>query len=255
MLNFNPERTVTVLSPGTALGMVPGTVESATVPNSATPVPTTGVPESETPKYGSYPGPPEPVRGKSGSSLLRLDDSALRSNQRSIVSHFDDSYYIWRLCPGDFVEDTNLPGAIFGSTANSQAACIRFADAANQGVIFTRRIPKLWVTGRFQIEVDYTANGASTANFSVTTVLLAATKTGSLNTPTTLYSATSSWPGPAATFDAKQFSAFSTTSLPGNAHVLTVKIARAAVDANANRLDVVAVTLTFIPAKQEVHVP
>ena len=185
----------------------------------------------------------------------RLDAEPLRRNQRAAAQHIDDDYYVWRLSPGDFVEDTNAPGAVFGSTGSSQFAAIRFADAAAQGVLFSRRRPKLWLAGKFRIEIDYTSPVSLVSNFNLTVGLVATAKAGNLNTPSVLLLSAALLPGPALLADLQQFTIFTTTTSTGDAHLFGLQIRRDGVaDANGNRLDIVAVTMTFLPATQEADV-
>lgn len=191
-----------------------------------------------------------------------LSDNPIRQNDRSVAAHFDDDYYTWYLCPGDFCVDSNFPGALIDSTGSGgvfRYSAIRFADAAVQGVTFGRRLPKYWVTGQIRIDIDYTANGASTANFGVLVTLCTVPKAGNIITgSTSLYNGAGTFanlPGPAADRDVLQWTAYTTVPLAGDAHLIGMSIRRDGIaDANNFRLDVVGVTLTHIPALREVHV-
>lgn len=182
-----------------------------------------------------------------------------RRNFRAIERHVDDDYYVWRLCPGDFGADSLNPGALIdgaGAAGVNRFGAIRLHDGATQSVACSRRRPTLWLSGMFKIDVDYTCGVGSTNNFNITPSLHAVTKSGNIQTPTVFYSAAITWPGPAVGFDVQQWSVYTTAALTGAHHLIGIAFLRAgAADANAGRLDILSVTLTFIPSLREAHVP
>ena len=179
---------------------------------------------------------------------------ALRRNQRAAGDHFDDGYYVWRLSPGDFTTSVVFPGALLEESGSF--AAIKFPDAATTVVQCQRRRPALWLAGRFRVDLDYTSPTAGTANFTMNVQIETLTKAGVVTAPTNLGPGGGLLlPGPAVASTLLQFSAYSTVAMTGDARLVGIRMFRSgAADPNNNQLDIVAVTLTFLPSTREVHV-
>lgn len=187
---------------------------------------------------------------------IGLDDTDLRSNQRSIAAHLDDSYYIRDLVPRLFTVDANAT-LVQIPAASPQWPAVKMPDGVISIVVASWRKPRLWVSGRIRLQIRYTSDVGSTASFNVRYRLLAIRRGEVL--PGTLLSAnpaTFTLAGPTvANTEMVDDYRYSTVSFDSDDERLSLQIFRdGTADANANALFLSSVEVVHIPAQQQVHV-
>lgn len=177
----------------------------------------------------------------------QTDPRSLQVNQGLTEDVVDDGYYVWRLSPGDFTANAAFPGALLEESGSF--AAIKLPDAVTTVVQCQRRRPRFWYPGRFRVDLDYTSPAANIALFSINVQVETLIKAGVVTAPTNLGPGSFTIPGPAVASTLLQDSRYTTSAMTGDAHLVAVRIFRDGLaDANNGRLDIVAVTLTLIPA-------
>lgn len=239
MLNYNPERTVRLVIGSTPIASSP---EGEPGPWAWPAAETTAVVSADR------------LLGRSG---LRLDDSALRSNQRSIERHVDDDHYLRSFSPGMFVlgGPAGCVHALIPAAAPRWPAVTMPKDlGTNSLAAVSFRKPSEWRSGRLRIRFWFTSPVGSANNFLVQTTV-DAIRTSEVLPGTNLRSANTTHAGPAVA-NTRMFSGdlYTTASFGPDDQSFSLRVARLstnASDTNANDFNLLEVEVFHISARQE----
>lgn len=251
MLNFNPERTLRLLArrrhTRTDVAQKPwlwpvDSVAAQTDDRRSTPASQAGTVDVGSQQY---------VDGGAKTDELRLDDSALRANQRSIARHINDDHYTRSISPGAMVLEGTAAHAIVGSRWGIVSLP---DDGTSSAAFFTFERPSEWVTGKLRVTLRYSAPGASVANFRIF-LQAGVAKEGSVMTVTALpLSSVNLLPGPAVANTRMSFAVFSSGNVTREFDEISIRIQRTsghADDVNVNAFHVYGIRVEHISAIQE----
>lgn len=184
----------------------------------------------------------------------RTDPTSILGNQRSIARHLDDTHYVKRFSPGDFIIDAGPTAILINVGGNLRWPAIDMPDAAVSRANTSFDKPSEWRSGRCTIQFWYTIDVGSTANF-VVGLRLDAVRTGEVLNGTNLLNINLTIPGPAAANTVARSSlTYTTTSFGADDELFALSVARIGTDAadlNVNHFRLLFVRLRHLPAQME----